>query len=95
MSTVEVSLRRLQHNFSGFVETSALLRDAKALRIQIELRRRALQDIALIQRRLGSFLRGKKPASGRLQRTRTSRSRLAETFRAGRVRCQVYSSNKY
>lgn len=95
MSTVEVSLRRLQHNFSGFVETSALLRDAKALRVQIELRRRALQDIALIQRRLGSFLRcGKKPASGRLQRTRTSRSRLAETFRAGRVRCQVYSSNK-
>jgi len=90
MSTVEASLRRLQNNFSGFVEASTLLRDAKALRAQIELRRRALKDIALIQSRLGTFLRrGKKLARRRLQRRRTGRSRLAETFRAGRVRCPV------
>jgi hypothetical protein len=90
MSTVEASLRRLQNNFSGFVATSTLLRDANALRIQIELRRRALQDIALIRSRLGTFLRYDKKLARRRSRTRRAgRSRLAETFRAGRVRWQV------
>jgi hypothetical protein len=94
MSTVEASLRRLQNNFTDFVETSALLRDAKTLKAQIELRRRALQDIALIRSRLGTFLRcGKKLARRRLQRRRTGRARLAETLRAGRVRCQVQPSD--
>jgi hypothetical protein len=89
MSTVEASLRRLQNNFSRFVETTAL-RDAKALKAQIELRRRALQDIAHIQRRLGSFLHSdRKLARRTLQRRRTGRSRLIEAFRARRVRCQV------
>jgi len=93
MSTVEASLRRLQDNFSGFVEASALLGDAKVLRAQIELRRRVLQDIALIQSRLGTYMRGgKKLARRRMQRRRTGRSRLAETFRAGRVRCQIQPS---
>jgi hypothetical protein len=94
MSNVEASLRRLQNNLSRFVEASALLRDVKALRIQIELRRQALQDIALIQGRLGTFLHcGEKLARRRLQsrlpRRRTGRSRLAGTLRAGPVRCQV------
>ena len=90
MSTVEASLRRLQTNFSGFVATSIPLRDPNDLRVQIELRRRALQDIALIRNRLGTFLRcEKKLARRRLRRRRVGRSRLAETFRAGRVRCQV------
>ena len=92
MSTVEVSLRRLHANLSGFAETSVLLRDANALRTQIELRRQVLQDIALIQSRLGTFLRrGKKLARRRSQRRRTGRSRLAETFRAGRSCCHVPS----
>ena len=90
MSTVEASLRRLQDNLSDFVATSIPLRDANALRAQIELRRRALQDIALIQNRLGTFLRcEKKLARRRLQRRRLGRTRLAETLRAGYVRCQV------
>ena len=90
MSTVEASLRRLQNNFSGFEETTVLLRDAKALKAQIELRRLALQDIALIQSRRGTLLRrGKKLARRRLKRKCTSRSRLVETFRARRAHCQV------
>ena len=94
MSAVEVSLRRLHTNLSGLAETSVLLRDANALRTQIELRRQVLQDIVLIQNRLGTFLRrGKKLGRRRSQRRRTGRSRLAETFRAGRVRCQVLFSD--
>ncbi len=90
MSTVEASLRRLQNNFSGFVAPSAPLRDVNSLRAQIELRSRALQDIALIRNRLGTFLRReKKLARRRLRRRSVGRSRLAEILRAGRVRCQV------
>jgi hypothetical protein len=90
MSTVEASLRRLQNNFSGFIATSIPLRDVNALRLQIELRHRALQDIALIRNRLGTFLRREKKLARRsLRRRRFGRSRLAETFRAGRVRSQV------
>lgn len=90
MSSVEASLRRLQANFSGFIAASTPLRDVNALKDQIELRRRALQDIAVIRCRLGTFLRReKKLARRRLRIRRIGRIRLAETFRAGRVRFQV------
>jgi hypothetical protein len=91
MSSVEASLRRLQDNFNGFVPASATsLRDVSALKAQIELRRRALRDIAIIRSRLGTFLRAeKKLARRRLRRRRVGRTQLAETFRAGRVRHQV------
>lgn len=91
MSFVEASLRRLQDNFSGFVAASTPLRDVNALKTQIELRRRALQDIAVIRSRLGTFLRREKKLARRrrLRRRRIGRMRLAETLRAGRVRFQV------
>jgi hypothetical protein len=89
MISVETSLRRLQNNFSGLVPRFTSLRDVSALKEQIELRCRVLQDIAVIRNRLGTFLRRDKKLARRRSRSRVGRTRLAETFRAGRIRCQV------
>jgi hypothetical protein len=86
--SVEASLRRLQNNFSGFVAPSTPLGDINALKVQIELRRRALQDIALIRGQLGTF-REKKVARRRIQNRRAGRSPLVERYRAGPIRWQA------
>jgi hypothetical protein len=90
MSSVEASLRRLQNSFSGFLATSNPLQDVSALKAQIELRERVLQDIALIRSRLATFLRSDKELARRRLRTRRAgRARLAESYRAGRVRSRI------
>jgi hypothetical protein len=90
MSSVETSLRRLQNNFGSFLATSNSLQDINALKAQIELRQRALQDIALIRNRLATFLRSeKKLTRRRLRARRAGRSRLAGTFRLGHLRCRL------
>jgi hypothetical protein len=52
MDCVESSLWRLHSSVSRFVVPSATLGDVRALRHQIELRRRALRDIEVIRCRL-------------------------------------------
>jgi hypothetical protein len=49
---IEYALGRLQNSISQLIVPSAALSDVQALKVQIELRRRALRDIEIIQVRL-------------------------------------------
>jgi hypothetical protein len=57
MDLIESPLCRLQSNVSRFFLPSATMRNVHALKVQIELRRRALKDIEAIRRRLRPFMR--------------------------------------
>jgi hypothetical protein len=86
MDLIGSSLGRLQDSVSRFVVPPAALRDVRALKAQVELRRRALRDIEVIRCRLRPFMRcERKRPCRRLQRRRGNRSSLADSFRAGRV----------
>jgi hypothetical protein len=61
MDFIEISLGRLQEDVKCFLAPSAALCDVSALRAQIELRQRALADIAIIRRRLRPFMASKNP----------------------------------
>ena len=86
MDLIGSSLCRLQDSVSRFVVPSASLRNVRALKAQIEFRRRALRDIEVIRSRLRPFMRceGKRPQR-RLRNRGVSRSRLVGSLRAGRV----------
>ena len=67
---------RLQSNVSRFVLPSAAMRNVHALKVQIELRRRALKDIEAIRCRLRPFMRREnKRLHRRLYNRRVGRSR--------------------
>lgn len=78
MDFIESPLCRLQNNVSRFVIPSAALRDIRTLKVQIELRRRALRDIEVIRCRLRPFIN----CEGERSRRRP-RNRGAGRFRPG------------
>jgi hypothetical protein len=85
MDFVGSSLCRLQDCINRFVVPSAALRDVRALKAQIELRRRALRDIEVIRCRLQPFMRSEnKRRRRRLRNRRRGRSSLADSFHPGR-----------
>jgi hypothetical protein len=87
MGFVESSLRRLQLSIDGFAISSATFQDVGALKAQIELRSRALRDIAFIHSRLGSLIHRKKGLQRRRRRNSLlGRSRLVQSSRGGRAR---------
>ena len=49
---IEYALGRLENSISQLILPSAASSDVQALKVQIELRRRALRDIEIIQARL-------------------------------------------
>jgi hypothetical protein len=73
---IEYALGRLQNSISRFVVPSAALSDIQALKVQIELRRRALKDIEIIHARLRL---SKGPIVKTVQR-RTAGSRLSRPY---------------
>jgi hypothetical protein len=89
MSPVEASLRRLQNCFSDFVAMAPQLRDVDELKAQIELRRRALRDIKLVQIRLGTLLHEKKAPSCRLRSRIVRPSHVRAAHCAEHFRWQV------
>jgi hypothetical protein len=74
------SLCRLQDSVSRFVVPSAAMRDVRALKAQIELRRRALRDIEVIRCRLRPFKRCESERLRRRLRRRGNRSSLADCW---------------
>jgi hypothetical protein len=86
MDLIESSLCRLQANVNRFVVPSAVTRDVRSLKAQIELRRRVLKDIEVIRCRLRPFMRCEsKRLHRRLLSRRGNRSSLADSFHPGRV----------
>jgi hypothetical protein len=84
MDLIGDSLCRLQDSVSRFVGPSAALRNVRTLKVQIELRRRALRDIEVIRCRLRPFMRCEsKRLRRRLRSRRGNRSNLANSCRAG------------
>jgi hypothetical protein len=86
MDFIESSLCRLQQSVSGFVGPAAELSDVCAIKVQIELRQRALRDIEVIRWRLRPFMRADgKRLHRRLQGRRGGRSSAGGTFTAARA----------
>ena len=86
MDFIGSSLGRLHDSVGRFVVPSAASRDVRALKAQIELRRRALRDIEVIRCRLRPFMRCEtKRLRNRQQNRLGRRSSFADSFRAGRV----------
>lgn len=81
MDIVDYPLRRLESSISRFIVPSAALMDVRALKEQIELRRRALSDIEAICLQL-------QLSDGRIIRSfpRRGKSRLARRAHSLRVR---------
>lgn len=86
MDIVDYPLRRLESSISRFIVPSAALTDVRALKEQIELRRRALSDIEAIRLQLqlteGRIIRsfprrGKGRLARRAHSLRMRRGRLA------------------
>ena len=85
MDLIESSLCRLRENVSRFVVPSTALRDAPALKAQIELRQRALTDIEIIRWRLRPFMHCAGP---RLHRAGVERRKMARSrTNCARQRC--------
>ena len=78
MDFIESSLCRLKENVRRFVVPSPALRDAPALKAQIELRQRALTDIEVIRWRLRPFMRceGPRPCRTSGEWRKRARSRI-------------------
>jgi hypothetical protein len=78
MDLIESSLCRLRENVGRFVVPSTALRDAPALKAQIELRQRALTDIEIIRWRLRPFMHcaGPRLHQTGAERRKTARSRV-------------------
>jgi hypothetical protein len=77
MDFIESSLCRLHENVRCFLAPSAAFCDLPTLRAQIELRQRALTDIAIIRYRLRPLMGGKNlPRYGKSSERRASRSRV-------------------
>jgi hypothetical protein len=71
---IEYALGRLENSISQLILPSAASSDVQALKVQIELRRRALRDIEIIQARLRlSKGGGTKSVSRRRKGGRTGR----------------------
>ncbi len=79
-------LCRLQESVSRFVVPSAALGDIQTLKLQIELRRRALRDIEIIRSRLRPFMRSNGTQLRRRMNSRHgNRSQLGGSLRSGRA----------
>jgi hypothetical protein len=72
MFWIESSLRRLKDSVNHFVIPSVALRNVRVLEAQIEFRRQALKEIAVIRCQLRPFMRRE---SGSLQRRHRNRRR--------------------
>ena len=57
MFWIKSSLRRLKYNVNHFVIPSVALRNVSVLEAQIEFRRQALKEIAVIRGQLRPFMR--------------------------------------
>lgn len=70
MFWIESSLHRLKYNVNHFVIPSAALRNIRTLEAQIEFRRQALKEIAVIRSQLRPFMLCESRSSERRRRSR-------------------------
>lgn len=80
---IEYPLERLQDSVRRFVVPSTALSDIQALRLQIELRRRALRDIEVIRSRLRLW--DGRRAVGLPGQRKSGRQSLKSRLRRGRL----------